>query len=361
MGQKGLGQMPAKLNLSPFFPLMNTEQQFFIGIDVSKLWFDASLLVRTNHQRGPIHSSRFDNTAAGLKIFAGWLKGYGIATDSEVLMVMENTGIYHRLLWQWCTTNGIAVHIGNGAHIRWSLGITRGKSDKADSVRLCNYALKEAEALKAAPALNPVLLKLKDLWTSRSRLLTQLNANRTYLRELKNISDSATQKTLEGAYKAAVEGLAKSLATIGAEIKTVVAQNEDLRVNYELLLSVPGVGHLTAVYLLCCTANFCSAPSGKQLACYAGLAPFGHSSGTSVKGRPRVHKMANKELKRLLYMGARAAIQHDAEMKAYYERKKQEGKHDLSIVNAIKNKMVLRVAAVVRNRRPYVAGTLMAA
>jgi transposase len=228
--------MPAKLNLPPFFP-MNTEQQqhqqFFIGIDVSKLWSDASLLVVTNHKRGPMHS------------------------------------------------------------------------------------------LKAAPALNPVLLKLKDLWTSRSRLLTQLNDNRTYLRELKNISDSSTQKTLEGAYQAAVEGLAKSLAAIGTEIKRVVAQNEDLETNYELLLSVPGIGHLTAVYLLCCTANFCSAPSGKQLACYAALAPFGHNSGTSVKGRPRVHKMANKELKRLLYMGARTAIRHDAEMKAYYERKKR--------------------------------------
>jgi transposase len=128
----------------------------------------------------------------------------------------------------------------------------------------------------------------------------------------------------------------------------------ELKKNYELLLSVPGIGHVTAVYMICSTNNFAGNISGKQLASYCGVVPFGHSSGTSIKGRNKVHKMANKNLKKLLHMGARSAATHNKEYRQYYERKIAEGKHDLSVINAIRNKIVLRAVAVVRNQRKYV-------
>lgn len=342
---------------------MNTGNQFFIGIDVSKLTFDAALMGVVNHQKCPIVTQRFDNNAAGLKAFSAWLKGQGLTTagHSDTLLVMENTGIYHRLLWQYCTKAGIPVHIGNGAQIKWSLGIVRGKDDKTDSLRLCLYACKEADTLKAAPALNPALIRLKDMQTSRTRLRSQVNANITYLGELKNISDKESQRVLEQAYKTAIEGLEKSIKTLEVEIKTIIKDNEDIGKNYRLLLSVPGIGHVTAVYLVCCTCNFIAKPSGKQLACYAGLAPFGYQSGTSIRGKAKVHKMANKELKSLLYMGARSAIQHNAELRNYYERKLKEGKAELSVVNAVKNKIVLRAASVVNNQKTYVDKAKIAA
>ncbi len=92
--------------------------------------------------------------------------------------------------------------------------------------------------------------------------------------------------------------------------------------------------------------------SGKQLACYCGVVPFDYQSGISIKGKHPVHKMANKELKQLLHMGALMCIKNHPEFKAYYTRKKQEGKHPMSILNAIKNKLVLRAFAVVKNERP---------
>lgn len=77
----------------------------------------------------------------------------------------------------------------------------------------------------------------------------------------------------------------------------MIQQDEAIRNNYELLISVPGIGHLTAVYIICCTNNFICKITGKELASYAGVAPFGNKSGTSIKGRDKVHKMANKDLK----------------------------------------------------------------
>ena len=74
--------------------------------------------------------------------------------------------------------------------------------------------------------------------------------------------------------------------------------------------------------------------SGKQLASYAGVVPFEHSSGTGVKGRNKVHFMANKELKSLLTMGALSAINAYPEFKDYYERKMKEGKKHLQVLSA---------------------------
>jgi transposase len=340
---------------------MNTDTKFFMGIDVSKPHFDVSLMAVVNHQKQSMETARFDNTDAGMKAFEKWMKTNKATMDQNMLLVIENTGIYHRIIWSFCTNKNLPIHIGNAAHIKWSFGIARGKNDQIDSQRLCQYAQKHADEIKATPALDPVLMQLKDLITSRVHLLTQLTSNKTYLKELKNVSDPLIQKQLQGAYKAAIEGIATSIANLEALIVKIIAGNAAFAVNYALLLSVPGIGHITAVYLIGCTNNFAGRISGKQLACYAGVVPFEEKSGISIKGKSKVHPMANKDLKKLLHLCAMSAIQHCEELKDYYKRKKAEGKHRMSILNAVRNKIALRAAAVVNNQKKYVDKTKMAA
>ena len=141
---------------------MTNNTQFFMGIDVSKPYFDAALLSVIEHKKGEMICERFDNSHEGIKSFEKWLKSHKVSFDSNTLLVIENTGIYHRLLWSFCSKKNLPIHIGNAAHIKWSFGIARGKNDKVDSQRLRHYAYKEAEELKASPALDPVLLQLKD-------------------------------------------------------------------------------------------------------------------------------------------------------------------------------------------------------
>lgn len=327
--------------------------QFFIGIDVSKPYFDASLMPVIEHEKQALLTCRFENTKTGLKSFDKWLKSNKVSFDSNSLVLIENTGVYHRLLWMYCTEKKLPIHIGNAAHIKWSFGIARGKNDVIDSKRLCHYAFKEHDLLRATPSLNPVLLELKDLLTSRSKLLTQLRAIQSYLKELKGSNSKIVQASIEKAHRQAIKGLEASILEIETEIQKKIKTDETIQKNYNLLTSVPGIGHFTSVYIICCTNNFCNKISGKQLACYAGVVPFEHSSGISVKGKNRVHKMANKELKKLLHLGALVCIQRYPEFKAYYQRKKAEGKHALSILNAVKNKLALRVASVINNQIPY--------
>ena len=286
---------------------MQNKTQHFIGIDVSKPFFDAALLAVIDHQKQAIESAHFENTALGLKAFEKWLRSLKVSFDQNTILVIENTGIYHRLLWAFCNKIGLQIHIGNATHIKWSFGIARGKNDVIDAIRLCKYACKESEELKMTKPLNPKLMQLKDLQTSRTRLLSQKNANQTYLKELKNINDYTTQKALEQVYKTAIDGLEKSIDAIEKLIKELIKADDNLQKNYQLLLSIPGIGHITALYLIVCTNNFAGNISGKQLASYAGVAPFGNTSGISIKKREKVHKMANKELKKILHMGAIAA------------------------------------------------------
>ncbi len=333
---------------------MNKTQQNFIGIDVSKLWFDASLLVVKLSIKQPKETDRFDNNAAGIKAFEKWLKKFRVSFDKNTMLVIENTGVYHRLLWSFCSVRNLPLYIGNAAGIKWSFGIARGKNDKVDSLRLCDYAHKHFDELKPTPAINDKLLLLKDLMTSRTKLLSQKNSIKTYLKELKQINDKGVQKIMEEAHKTAIAGIEKSIKNIEAEMIKILKEDTAVLANYNLLITVPGIGHLTAIYLICCTNNFSIKITGKQLACYAGVVPFDHSSGISIKGRNRVHRMANKDLKKLLHMGAISSIQNHEEFRNYFDRKKAEGKHSMSILNAIRNKIVLRAVAVINNQRVYV-------
>jgi transposase len=333
----------------------------YLGIDVSKPWFDVSLMPVIDHVRQPVITERFDNTIRGMNAFKSWLKATGVTLDNNSLLVIENTGVYHRLLWSFCSKHNLPLHIGNAAHIKWSLGITRGKNDVIDSVRLCQYCCKQSDELKSTPVLNPVFMKLKDLMSSRSRLVTQLHSTKNYIKELQYSNDKVLQTTLEKAHKAAIEGIKKSILQIEELIDRIIKEDPVIYKNYLLVKSVPGIGHLTAVYIICCTNNFASKVRGKQLASYAGVVPFEHSSGISIKGKNRVHKMANKELKKMLHLCALTAIKYYPEFKDYFNRKKAEGKNGMLILNAIRNKLVLRVVAVVNNQKTYVESIQTAA
>ena len=166
---------------------------------------------------------------------------------------------------------------------------------------------------------------------------------------------------LDKAHKTAIEGIKKSIVQIEALIRKIIVEDKAIFTNYKLIITVPGIGHLTAVYIICCTNNFAGNISGKQLASYAGVVPFEYSSGISIKGKNRVHKMANKDLKKLLHLCALTAIKYYPEFKQYFDRKKAEGKNGMLVLNAIRNKLVLRVVAVVNKQEAYVDNTKTAA
>ncbi len=106
--------------------------------------------------------------------------------------------------------------------------------------------------------------------------------------------------------------------------------------------------------MLVYTQNFSTISDSRSFASYSGVAPFGSSSGSSIYKSPHVSHIANKKMKSLLNNGAWAAVKYDPEMKTYFDRKVKEGKHSLCVINAVRNKLIGRVFAVVKRGTPFV-------
>ena len=164
-------------------------------------------------------------------------------------------------------------------------------------------------------------------------------------------------KLLTKTIKASLAAIEKDLKNIEANIISIVNEDDNLKLLYKLITSVVGIGFVTAINLLVHTNAFTVLKDTRKLACYCGVAPFEYSSGSSIRGKTKVHYMANKKLKCNLHMASLSAIKLDADLKTYYERKVNEGKNKMSVLNAVKNKLLARVIAVVNKQQEYVKRT----
>uniref|UniRef100_UPI0015E6F300 transposase n=1 Tax=Rufibacter sp. XAAS-G3-1 TaxID=2729134 RepID=UPI0015E6F300 len=154
--------------------------------------------------------------------------------------------------------------------------------------------------------------------------------------------------------KKAVQGLEKSMEQVEEKMQEFIAKDEALKDKYGLLTSVKGVGKVLAISLLVYTQGFTRMDDGRKLACYCGVAPFEYRSGTGVWGKAGVSKFANKNLKQVLHMAALNSVRYNQELKAYFERKVGEGKSKMSVLNAVRNKLLHQIVAVIKRGTPYV-------
>ena len=140
---------------------------------------------------------------------------------------------------------------------------------------------------------------------------------------------------------------------IDKEITTLINSDEKLAELSSYIKSVDGIGIITTAEVLITTNEFENFDDAKKLACHCGVVPFKNESGISIKGKAKVSHKANKKMKRLLHLAALSAIKVQGEFNQYYKRKIAEGKHVMSVLNAIRNKLVLRIFACVKNKRYY--------
>ena len=159
-------------------------------------------------------------------------------------------------------------------------------------------------------------------------------------------------KILLDSYKPLIALIERQLKKVDLEIQELLNQNEDIRQNIQLMKGIPGVGKQTALQFIIYTQNFTLFKSAKHLACYAGVVPFQNESGTIVK-RARISKMASQKLKSLLHLAAMSAVRSKSELKTYYIRKVAEGKNKMSVLNAVRNKIVHRIWAVIERQSPF--------
>ncbi|MGB0930555.1 MAG: transposase, partial [Chitinophagales bacterium] len=149
--------------------------------------------------------------------------------------------------------------------------------------------------------------------------------------------------------------MAEEVKSIEKEILNIINTEPQLKKNYELIQSVPGIGAVIAAYIVIYTENFTKFADARKFASYCGIAPYEYESGSSIKGKTKISSFGYKRLKSLLFMGAMSASKNCPELHLYYKRRLKVGKKPMDVFNAIKNKMIHRVFAVIRRQSPYLA------
>ena len=322
---------------------------FFIGCDISKSTIDIAYI-----QQGiPNYLGRFRNDISGFKSMISNLKKYGPEDLSSWFICFENTGIYSKALLEWLHSQQIPCKEENAFAIKKSLGIKRGKDDKADAVAICRYAFEKRDSIKPSQLSNPLIINLKKLLSRRELLVRQKQSIYLSLSEQKKTLDPDIKKLFEKQNQDLIHLITQSIKEVEVAIKELMHKNEEIQTNYSLAQSVVGIGPVIAAYLIAYTNNFNSFTNSRKFATYIGISPFPNQSGIK-NGRTRVSHMANKKLKALFSNGTLAALMADPGLKNYYQRKINEGKQKGIVINALKNKLVHRVFAVVKRKQPYV-------
>lgn len=245
------------------------------------------------------------------------------------------------------------IWLESALQIKKLLGLQRGKNDRVDSLRIAQYAYLHRSSFQKWQEPRACIQQLKHLSTMRTRLIGAYHQLQVCLKENEGFLKKGMASRLRVQCKKSLTSLLEDPKHINLAILTIIEKDEALKHLYEIVCSVDFAGPVLATELIIVTNEFKAFSSPKKFACYCGVAPFEHTSGTSVRGKTRVSGLANKRVKAILHMAAIGAISHKGFLQDYYQRKVAEGHPKMSVLNAVRNKIIHRVFACIRDQRVY--------
>lgn len=318
---------------------------YIIGADLSKKSIDFAC-----HSSGSY--LKVTNDKEGYENLMNWLRRQAIDT-SQMMMVMEHTGIYSYRLEQFLHNQQICFAKVSGLAIKRSMGLVRGKTDKQDAIRIARYGAEKSGDLMIAKPINENLQRLQILHSLRERLVRNRASLNTAVNEMQAVYEFKQSDLVIASQRKLIKNFDQQIEKIDTQIQEIIGTEKSLRQNYHLLLSIKGVGKVLALATIIKTSNFTRFNNARKFACYCGTAPFENTSGTSIRGKTRVSHLADKGLKTLLDLSAKCAIQYDKELREYYLRRTENGKSKMSTINVVRNKILYRMFAIIRRQTPY--------
>ena len=285
--------------------------KLYFGVDVSKLWLDIAYYdgVDVDWKHGHI---RVDNDEKGFSQLGRWLDRLGVGKGT-CIFCME---------------------------------------DEMDSFRIAIYCKEHSMKIRRKPSHLPsdAYFKLKRLLAERRQYVKQSTLYKQQLHDIGKYDTEASRHRKE----AELASLTENALQTSKEMEAIIREDADIRKNYGLLCSIKGIGLIVAAETIVLTENFTSITNPRRYACYVGIAPGRKESGVSIQGGDHVGRKGFTQAKADLSMAALHAIRFDKGIRAYWLRRKAEGKHSGVVLNAVKFKIVLRMFAVIRRQKPYV-------
>lgn len=308
-----------------------------LGIDIAKKKFDVALL-----RGGKFKAKVFENSPAGFVALKDWLHFHGV---TKVHACMEATGILFEGLATFLADEGHDVSVTNPLQIK-AFGeslLSRTKTDKADARLIARFC----ETMK--PTLwqpdSPEIRQLKALGRRRDALIA--------MRTQETNRDTSNHNRVQESVQTVISVLNREIEDITRQIKEHIDNHPDLKNKSDLLRSIPGVGDASIEAILSETNGFANFSKVEQVVAYMGLSPKEKSSGSSVRGKANLCKTGNRRLRKVLYMPALVAMQHNPMVKELAQRLRQKAKHGLVIACACMKKLIHIMFGVIKNNQPF--------
>lgn len=308
-----------------------------LGIDVAKSKFDAALF-----RNGKYKNKSFPNTHLGFQQLAAWLKQHD---EASAHVCMEATGSYWETLAKFLFSAGHTVSVVNPARIK-AFGkseLLRTKNDKVDAKLIARFC----EALKPS-AWHPDPPEVEHLRMLGRRRDALINMKTQEENRLGGPDDSVNESI-----EKVIAFLDKEIEEISKAIKEHINKHDSLRNKRTLLETIPGVGLVTIEAILSEVNGFEGFNTVKQVDAYMGLSPRENTSGSSVKGKGGLCKIGNARLRKVLYMPALSAIQHNPVIAALYKRLMDKSKNGMIVACACMKKLVHIIYGVIKTQKPF--------
>jgi transposase len=315
-----------------------------VGVDV-----DSQALVcamQRAGQRLPVAS--FDNTAAGHKKFIRWVtKG---ARSARVCL--EATGIYSlEFALALHHAKNVEVMVVNPRAIKdFSRAcMQRAKTDAVDAGGILEYLQRMPFTAWQPPA--PEILELQAINRRLVQLTTELarEKNRRHAAEFAGASADAIAHDIE----INIRHLERRIARMHDSGLQLVRRVPALATKLAHLVSTKGIGEVSAMRLLAELLVLPDHLAAPQWVAHAGLDPRPYESGTSVHRPRRITKVGNRHLRAALYMPALVAIQHDPNVKAFYNKLVAAGKKPMQAVVAVMRKLLHAIWGMLKHDQDF--------
>lgn len=320
--------------------------QVFVGIDIAATTFTAAWLSAGGAPTPPVTHPQAPEGYAALQRH---LTTTGVV-PAATLVVLEATGSYWVALAVTLHAAGYAVSVINPvqAHHFAKAQLRRAKTDPLDAHNLAQLAAALQPAVWTPPP--AIYHEVRQRLTARDALVTMRQQARNQRHALGHwpVVIDSVRDHLDGV----IAMFDTRVADLEAEITAVLRASEWAE-SLACLLSAPGIGVLTAAWLLVGTMNFTLCATPEAATAYAGLAPMPRESGTSVHGRAGIGHGGQGRLRTALYMASLAAVRHNPALREFYDRLRAAGKPSKVARCAAARKLLHLAWALVTKRQRY--------
>jgi len=310
-----------------------------MGIDVSQNELDVSFGTYGQDQSVRMgQSKRFKNSEKGFVQLLSWALKQSDKSLS-LFFVMESTGVYHEQLACFLYDQQqkvIVVLPSRASHYSKTLEV-KTVTDKQASISLTRMGLEKKMALWVKP--DAVYMTLKQLTRERE----QLQKAKTVTKNQVHAEEKSAWPNNSSLARARerLRILESQVKEIEEQIRSFIAGYPELERRLSYVMSIKGIGLITAATVVGETNGFGFIQNKRQLVSYSGYDVVRKDSGTSVHSRPRISKKGNRHIRKAMHFPALSAIRHEGQSKAQFIRMVEKHGIKMKAAVAIQRKLLV--------------------